>query len=304
MWFKNVIFYRLTEAFEYTQEQLQEKLIEHAFHPCKSQELSRYGWVSPCHLLDDVHAHQVHGMFMLAARKEEKILPGAVIKEAVGEKVAVIEHEQARKVYKKERDQLKDEVILDLLPRAFSKFQQTTALINPAAGWIAVDASSHKRAEELLSHLRGTLGSLPITLPDVNQSPSAVMSHWLEQHDSIPQGFEVLDECELRDNVLEGGVIRIKGQQLEDEEFVAHLEAGKRVVKLALEWDEQLKITLQEDLSIKRLKLSEQLQEKMADEAAEDEIAQFDADMVQMGLEFSKLFPALIEAFGGEAQRP
>lgn len=304
MWFKNVIFYRLTEAFEYTQEQLQEKLQEQAFSPCKSQELSRYGWVSPCHLLDDIHAHQVHGMFMIAARKEEKILPSAVIKEAVGEKVSVIEQEQARKVYKKEKDQLKDEVVLDLLPRAFSKFQQTTALILPSLGWIAVDASSHKRAEELLSHLRGTLGSLPIVLPDVQQSPSAVMSNWLEQDDSIPTGFDVLDECELRDNVLEGGVIRIKGQQLEDEEFVAHLEAGKRVVKLALEWDEQLKIVLQDDLSIKRLKLSEQLQDKMADEAAEDEIAQFDADMVQMGLEFAKLFPAIISAFGGEAKRP
>lgn len=304
MWFKNVIFYRLTDSFSYTQEQLQQKLQEQAYTPCKSQELSRYGWVSPCRLLDDMLAHEVHGMTMIAARKEEKILPSSVIKDAVSEKVAVIEQEQARKVYKKEKDQLKDEVVLDLLPRAFSRFQQTTALISPSQGWIAVDASSHKRAEELLSHLRGTLGSLPLTLPDVNQSPSAVMSNWLEHNDSIPEGFNIMDECELRDNVMEGGVIRIKGQQLEDEEFVAHLEAGKRVTKLALEWDEQIKIVLHDDLSIKRLKLTEQLQEKMADEAAEDEIAQFDADMVQMGLELAKLYPALIAAFGGEAQRP
>ncbi|WP_299177163.1 recombination-associated protein RdgC [uncultured Neptuniibacter sp.] len=304
MWFKNVIFYRLTEPFEYSQEQLQALLAEHSFSPCKSQELSRYGWVSPCHLLDDLFAHQVHGMFMVAARKEEKILPTAVIKEAVGEKVSVIEQEQARKVYKKERDQLKDEVVLDLLPRAFSKFSQTTALIAPSQGWIAVDSSSHKRAEELLSHLRGSLGSLPIALPDVNQSPSAVMSHWIENSENQLSSFDVLDECELRDNVMEGGVIRIKGQQLEDEEFIAHLEAGKRVVKLAIEWDEQLQFILHEDLSIKRLKLSEQLQEKMADEAAEDEVAQFDTDMVQMGLEFAKLYPALIDAFGGEAERP
>ncbi|MGH1460895.1 MAG: recombination-associated protein RdgC [Neptuniibacter sp.] len=304
MWFRNVIFYRLTDSLNYTQEQLQQKLQEQAFTPCKSQELSRYGWVPPCRLLDDVLAHEVHGLTMIAARKEEKILPSSVIKDNVGEKVAQIEQEQARKVYKKEKDQLKDEVVLDLLPRAFSRFQQTTALISASEGWIAVDASSHKRAEELLSHLRGTLGSLPLTLPDVNQSPSAVMSHWLEQEGSSPEGFEVLDECELRDNVLEGGVIRIKGQQLEDDEFIAHLEAGKRVTKLALEWDEQLKFVLHEDLSIKRLKLTEQLQEKIADEAADDEIAQFDVDMVQMGLELAKLFPAIVTAFGGEAQRP
>lgn len=101
MWFKNVIFYRLNESFDYSQEQLQEKLKEQAFTPCRSQELSRYGWVSPCSQLDDVLAHEVHGMVMLAARKEEKILPGTVIKEMLSEKVGLIEQEQARKVYKK-----------------------------------------------------------------------------------------------------------------------------------------------------------------------------------------------------------
>ena len=304
MWFKNIIFYRLTEAFNYSQEQLQEKLSEHVYSPCKSQELTRYGWTAPCRLTNDILAHEVQGFIKIAARKEEKLLPATVIKEALNEKVALIEEEQGRKVYKKEKDQLKDEIVLDLLPRAFSRFQQTHAIISPSQGWIAVDSSSHKRAEELLSHLRGSLGSLPLVLPDVQQSPSAVMSHWLETENSLPSGFEVLDECELKDSVLEGGVIRIKGQQIADDEFVAHLEAGKRVAKLALEWDEQLKFLLNDDLSIKRLKLTEQFQDTLADEAADDEIAQFETDLVHMGMEFSKLYPAIIAAFGGMAERP
>lgn len=304
MWFKNLIFYRFTEEFSYTQQQLQEQLEAHTYSPCKSQELSRYGWSSPCSQIADELVHAVQGFLMISAYKEEKIVPATVIKQTLNEKVSLIEQEQARKVYKKERDQLKDEIVLDLLPRAFSKFQKTFALIAPQQGWIAVDASSHKRAEELLSFLRGSLGSLPVALPDVQHSPSAIMSHWLESKEPLPQAFEIQDECELRDNLLEGGVIRIKGQQLEDEEFVAHLEAGKRVVKLALQWDEQLKFILQEDLSIKRLKLTEQFQEQLAEENIEDEITQFDTDMVQMGLEFSKLFPQIIEVFGGEAIRP
>ena len=304
MWLKNLIFYKFTEQFTHSQEQLQEKLQEHAFSPCKSQELSRYGWSSPCKLLDQELVHEVQGFLMISSFKEEKILPGSVVKEMLSDKVSQIEHEQARKVYKKERDQLKDEIVLDLLPRAFSKYQKTFALIAPQQGWLVVDASSHKRAEELLSFLRGSLGSLPVALPDVQHSPSAILSHWLENHAEIPQQFEILDECELRDNLVEGGVIRIKGQQLEDDEFVAHLEAGKRVVKLSVEWDEQLKFVIQDDLSIKRLKLTEQLQEQLAEENSEDEIAEFDTNMVQMGLEFTKLYPQLIEVFGGEADRP
>lgn len=303
MWFKNIIVYRITGDFNYDEAQFEEKLQEQAFTPCGSQDLSRYGWISPSNGLQDTLLHTVHGFHMVAAQKEEKILPPPVVKQKVEEKVALIEKEQARKVYRKERDQLKDEVVLDLLPRAFSRFQQTRALIAPQQGWVIVDASSHKRAEELLSYLRGTLGTLPIALPDVKHSPSAIMSQWLEGLQR-PQGLEILDEAELRDNLVEGGVIRIKGQELLDEEFVAHLEAGKRVVKLSVEWEEQLRFMVQEDLAIKRIKLTDQMKEKMDQESQEDQLAQFDTDMTQMGIEFTRLFPMLIESFGGLAEAP
>ena len=299
MWFKNIIVYRLTGEFSHDEQTLEEKLQAHEFSPCSSQEQSRYGWIAPSHSAPDRLVNSVHGFHMIAAQKEEKILPPAVIKQQLDQKVSAPEKEQARKVYRKERDQLKEEIILDLLPRAFSRFQQTYALIAPQQGWLIVDASSHKRAEELLTHLRGSLGSLPVALPDVKQSPSAVMSHWLEKDQTQPSGLTILDEAELRDNLVEGGVIRIKGQELQDEEFVAHLEAGKRVVKLAVEWEEQLRFMLQEDLSIKRIKLTDQMKEKLDQESDEDQQAQFDADMVQMGLEFTRLFPVILDGFGG-----
>ncbi len=301
MWFKNVIFYRLQDGFELPLASLQNTLAEHAFTPCRPGELARYGWAAPCPDLDDELVHTVQGFVLICARKEEKILPSSVIKAALQEKVAQIELE--RKVFKKEKDQLKDEIILDLLPRAFSRHQQTYALISPQQGWIAVDSSSAAKAEALLSHLRGSLGSLPVTRIDVNNAPAAILSGWLSEPASRPAEFTTLDEAELRDSVTEGGVIRIKSQALEDDEFIAHLETGKRVVKLAVEWEQQLRFMLQEDLSLKRLKLSDQLQEQLKTEADEDPIAQFDADMVQMGLEFNRLLPALLQAFGGELQR-
>lgn len=304
MWFKNVIAYRLTAPFNYDENQLEEKLSAQQFTPCGSQELSRYGWVSPSNNLVDTLVHSVHGFYMIAAQKEEKILPPAVIRQKLEDKVAAIEHEQARKIYRKERDQLKDEIVLDLLPRAFSRLQQVRALIAPQQGWIFVDASSHKKAEELLSYLRGTLSTLPVALPDVKHSPSAIMSHWLEDATQRPGGLAVQDEAELRDNLVENGVIRIKGQELASDEFIAHLEAGKRVVKLAVEWEEQLRFIIQEDLSIKRLKLTDRMKEQMDQESDGDQLAVFDADMAQMGIELTRLYPALLESFGGLAETP
>lgn len=301
MFFKNLIAYRITGPLP--TDELEAKLQAHAFTPCGSQELYRVGWVPPATGLSDLFSHTAHGFFMIAVKKQEKLLPPAVIKSEVGKKVEEIEHQQSRKVYRKEKDQIKEEVILDLLPRAFDTHQITYALIAPQQGWIFVDAGSHKRAEELLSYLRGSLRSLPAALPDVKQSPSAVMSHWLEKSNAKPDGITVLDEAELRDNLVEGGVLRIKGQELQDEEYLAHLEAGKRVVKLAVEWEEQLRFLVAEDLSIKRIKLTDQMKETRDQESCEDQLAQFDSDLVQMGLEFTRMFPALIEAFGGLAEQ-
>lgn len=301
MWFKNLIFYRLTNPFEHDADHLETALSEHTFQPCGSQEISRYGWIAPCKGLPDQLVYSCAGYYLICAQKEEKILPSGVIRQNLEEKVEQIEREQARKVYRRERNQMKDEIVLDLLPRAFSKRQQTWALIAPQAGLVLVDASSHKRAEELLNQLRTSLGSLPVVLPDVKQSPGAVMSHWLEQQQPLPAALQLLDESELKDNLVEGGVIRVKGQDLTTSEIVAHLEAGKRVAKLGLEWDENLRFLLHEDLSVHRIKQTDQFRERQQD-VADDELARFDADVAQLGLELTRLIPDLLQAFGGEGQ--
>ena len=302
MWFKNIVFYRFTEQLEYTQKQLETAFQEHLFEPCRSQELSRYGWVAPHPALDLQTVFASAGAFLVTAQKEEKMLPANVIKKALNERVAVIEQEQARKVYRKEQLQIKDEIILDLLPRAFSRFQQTHALLIPRAGLILVDSSSHKKAEELLNLLRNSMGTLPVILPDVNHAPGAVMSEWLKQSQpSAP--FICLDECELKDMTEEGGSIKFKGQDLHSDEVIAHIETGKQVSKLAVEWDANLKMILQDDLTLKRIKPTEELTEALNQESSEDPLVRLDSDIARLSLECQRLIPQLLEAFGGEIKR-
>nr|WP_315983088.1 recombination-associated protein RdgC [Aliamphritea spongicola] len=72
MWFKNAIFYRFSQPFEHTVETLEAKLEDKAFTPCSSQELSRFGWISPSHGLSDMLVHAGQGFMLIAAQKEEK----------------------------------------------------------------------------------------------------------------------------------------------------------------------------------------------------------------------------------------
>src|SRR3546814_12059844 len=90
------------------------------------------------------------------------MLPGGVVKDALKEKVDEIEAEQMRKVYKKERDQIKDEIIQAFLPRAVIRKSGTFAAIDAERGLILVNSASPKKAEDVLSTLREAIGSLPV----------------------------------------------------------------------------------------------------------------------------------------------
>lgn len=300
MYFKNAIAYRITKPMNLHQQMLEDALKQHPFTPCGPQQLSRYGWTAATgDLLPDEFTLAAHGFYLIAARKEEKIIPPAVIKREVNAKVRKIEQEQQRKVYRKERNQISDEVVLDLLPRAFSRETTTHALIMPNEGFIVVDATGFKAAEELLSYLRGTLGSLPVSLPDVRYSPSAVMSQWMENN-KAPQGFELLGDCKLVDNLVDNGSVTVRGQEITSEEYTAHIEAGKRTTMLTLAWEEQWHFKLHDDLRLTAIRLTDQFKERMLDESPEDQIQAFAASTVQTGLELSRLIPQIIDAFGGE----
>ncbi len=221
-------------------------------------------------------------------------------KEAVAEKVAEIEETQMRKVTKKEKDEFKEQITHELLPKAFTRSRMTYAYLSPKDGFLIVNASSAKAAEDITSYLRKTIGSLPIRIPTVNQAPASVMTNWLAKNTLIPTGFEAEPECELRDMGEEGGVVRCKGVELDGEEISTHLEAGKQVVKLAMTWEENISFLLNEDLSIKRLKFGDVMQEQLDDSGADDAASKFDASFAIMSMEFAKLLPAIIEAFGGE----
>ncbi|WP_421863954.1 recombination-associated protein RdgC [Motiliproteus sp.] len=302
MWFKNLVFYRFTRPFELSAEALEQQLAEQTFTPCRSQELSRYGWAAPMTKLSEQLVHSANGSLLICAQKEEKILPASVVKDQLSEKVEQIETEQDRKVRKKERDELKDEVIMTLLPKAFSRFQRTLAYIDPKLGLLVVDASSAKRAEELCSHLRHTLGSLPVSIPALNNAPASIMTSWLDKDEALPGGLELGEEAELKDPSENGAILRCKQQDLLGVEIEPHLKAGKQAVKLALGWRDQTSFVLGEDLILRRLKFADALLDQAADMGAEDAAARFDADFYLLTETLGKLLPELLDSLGGENQ--
>ncbi len=299
MWFKNLAIYRLTEAFTLSPTELEAKLENLRFKPCGATEEFSYGWTSPLGRSSDSLIHQSNGFMMLCATKEEKVLPSSVINEMTAEKIAEKEEQEVRKLSKKERSDLKDQIIFELLPRAFSFSKRTFAYIDPKGGWLIVDAASAKKSEDLISFLRKNLGSLPVVPVSTTEKPTNIMTQWLLQNET-PTDVLIEDECELRAPEEAGGIIRCKRQDLAAPEVKNHLDTGKQVIKLAISWSDRLSFIVDENLSIKRLKFLDLIQDQVSDIEAGTTEEQFDVDFTIMSQELSQFLPRLLDIFGGE----
>ena len=297
-WFKNAMIYRLTKSLDWSEKTLSDALENNQYHPCTQSEMSKFGWSTPLKGSELLY-FTVGKQILLLAQKEEKILPAHVIKRELDARVEKLEQAENRKLKKVEKQTLKDDVVATLLPRAFSKYQQTTLWIDAENNLIYVDAASAKRAEEALALLRKSLGSLPVVPLTFANEPSLVMQEWVAK-ESIPQWLVSLEEAELRD--ANNGVIRCKQQALDSDEILS-LVNSKYVTKLALEWEEHLSFVLNEDCSLKRLKFADQIREKNDDILKEDYAQRFDADFVLMTGILSKLTENLLHDFGGEKER-
>jgi len=299
MWFKNLSIFRLTEEFALTPVELEEKLDQIAFRPCGQHEEATFGWTAPLGKTSQQLVHAANGFMMICLKKEEKVLPAAVVNEMLQEKILEAEDQQGRKLAKKERAAIKDELIFELLPRAFTFSNKTYAYIDPKGGWIVVDAASTKKAEDLLSLLRKCLGSLPAVPLNTVDKPVAIMTDWLINNQP-PADITIEDECELRSPEEEGGIIRCKRHDLSLPEIKNHLDTGKEVIKLAVSWADRLAFIIDENLAIKRLKFLDLIQEQVTDTETSSEAEQFDVDFSIMSLELANFLPRLLELFGGE----
>ncbi|HDL7335187.1 TPA: recombination-associated protein RdgC [Yersinia enterocolitica] len=301
LWFKNLMVYRLSREVSLSADEMEKQLSAFSFTPCGSQDMAKTGWVSPMGSHSDALTHTVNGQIVICARKEEKILPSPVIKQELQAKIERLEGEQHRKLKKTEKDSLKDEVLHSLLPRAFSRFNQTFLWIDTVNDLIMVDAASTKRAEDTLALLRKSLGSLPVVPLTLENPIELTLTEWVRSKE-LPSGFALMDEAELKAILEDGGVIRCKKQDLFSDEIAVHIEAGKLVTKLALDWQERVQLVLSDDGSLKRLKFSDTLREQNEDIDREDFAQRFDADFILMTSELAALIKNLIEALGGEAQ--
>ena len=296
MWFKNLQLYRLNKDKPLGEAaQVEALLTQFVLSPCSASDPQSLGWVAPTASGSLVHA--INRQWLLALGVEKRLLPASVVKQFANDRAKLIEEAEGRRVGRKEMRDLREALQAELMPRAFVQRRTTFAWIDPANGWLVIDAAAPAKSDELLEHLHKSIDGFGGRLPTTQISPLSAMTSWVADGEA-PAGFTIDQDLELRSP--DNAIVRYAKHTLEGDEVRQHIAQGKVVTRLALTWRDKISFVLNDKLQIKRLAFLDILKEE-TDGQAQNEDERFDLDFTLMTGEVAQLIAELMEALGGEA---
>ncbi|PHM51580.1 recombination-associated protein RdgC [Xenorhabdus hominickii] len=297
--FKNALIYQLSrEVPNLTEEVLLSLVPNFAFSPCGLHDASRTGWL----MNDDQPAMFVHGNnLLLVAVRENKDIPTAIIKEHLDTKCDKLESVHCRKLRRSEISQLKDDVIQELLPRAFPKRSTIQIWIDTDSGLISIDTTSPRTAEQVLALLRRTIGSLPV-IPIATVNPfELAMTGWLKDTRTFPAKLRLSDKIQKATLIYDDGEVRFNQEDtLTNDEVVSLLlDQGRQVCALGVYIDTRYGLDLELTDSCKLKKLRFGVEFSTLHHEGDDELAREYADFILMVEELRTAYDIVFNAMGG-----
>lgn len=305
MFFRNLAFFRFSPILgtdllhAATRGELDQRLQDSRAKPVGPMELTSQGFVSPFGADEQALYHLIGGdagCLWFTVGGEQRVLPPAAVDAEARKRVAEIEAREGKRLGGRARKRIKDEVLVELLPRALVKPYRINAYLDLARGVLAVDTVSRRTAERVATELRHAIGSFPALPLNAEVAPRAILTGWLAG-EPLPDGLALGDECELKDGLDKGAVVKCQRQELIGDEIANHLAAGKQCSRLALVLDEHVSFVFGEDLIVRKLRFLDDAVQALENTERDSLHAELDARFALMSGEFGRLFDTLEAAF-------
>lgn len=300
MWFKQLTAWRLPDISKISNI----GLLNNCLHECRHKPITEMCWnsIGFIPMLNsssntDTYALKVQDTVRICLKIEEKVLTSSMIRGVVDEKIAFIAQQEDRKVGRKEKAEIKEATIDELLPRALTKISTIEAVIDLKNRLLFVNNATSSKAEIVLNCLREALGGLAANRLLVNTPLTRIMTDWLLAG-HVPHSFIFDSDCELKGVGDSAPTIRASNQILTDDEIINHARDGKTVTQLGLQWRDNVKFILSQDFTLKRIQFLDSIQEDAAQDADNFEQAR-NASQILMTDALSTLINEIAEIAGG-----
>ncbi len=294
MLFKQAQLFSLNKALPTQLSSLLPKLEPLIFKNCPPSFSSSHGWVAPTKDKDAPLVYSMGHYLLFSLQFEEKVLPAGVIKKELETKISELQQKEDRKIYSKEKKNLRDEVTMTLLPRAFTQISQIYACIDTKRQWLITNTLQADKVKALTSSFKKCfdIDVTPLKLKKI----SYLLTQWVKQNEA-PEGIEILDQCFLQDPNSMKRTIRSQSQSLSSPPLQALIDSGLEVKQLMLSWQEAVRFTLTDFMHLKNLRYTDEALADVEDDATESALDRFNTDFVMMVKTLDSLFLMLIENF-------
>lgn len=305
----NLLVYRVTSDWRrlHDSAQITEALATRPARLPSATELNAVGFSEICNEEDNFYERVSANTHRFAVNFADRMLPGKIVRQRMLAAVHRIESDEDRKVFAREKNQIKDKIVLEMLPKAF--IDQKIINVVVQGPLIIIDSTSAKKGEDILCLLREVLGTLNVRPMAVKGTPIQSFTEWFTRAEvgdgeafSLTGDFKAISSDDDIDS-LDGKGTSPKAEGLSD----LVLEHGRRVTMLGLNWNtedgEVVSFKVNEMLGIKGIKWPESIADMAAENCGEDKgdpATYMRATFLLLTSDIANLLAALLDELGGE----
>lgn len=295
-WFTSISAFKIKEEINLSEKEILEKLKENKIIECDKFSLETIGWdlVLP-EQDEESYLVKISGAFFVNLKKETKLIPSSVVKAETEKEINARFKKTGEKLSKAEKRDIKEGILAKMKSQAFVKPSNTFGYIDIKNNKIIVGTSSPKVAEEFLSLLRKSFGTLSVEILNPEYNLSEKLTSVLLNIDKFPK-FKLSSDCKLKD-LGDNSTITAKDEDLSSNEIKEHILSGKQVDTLSLIWENRILFKVNSKFKIQSIKPLEIIKEQMTDDlgdSLDDERELFIADKMIMIEDFNEMLDDLI----------
>lgn len=267
---KAVIVYQLAEGDkDYFKDlsDLPQWFEEKRFKPCQKLDYRSIGF---CDTPNGELVTTLMGVTHFSVMIEDKILPPAVIRQCVEDKCQELCETEARRIPRKERQSIKDQIVFELLPKAFTQRKVLHGFF--AGEKLFIGAGSAKQAEEICSLIREATQKLPVKpVQGIELTPIV--------KGEVDTDIQPLDKIKLT-GTKDTRVTTHKDISTDSDEVFNAIMSGMIVESMDINFKDTIKASVNRQKHLKSIRFSDELMDEAADAHPETAAEEWQATII------------------------